>query len=109
MINPYSTAFGTWRSSSGALLILRPDGSFSARGLLPDAGESSYGTVPMECSGRWHVGPVPTEPPGVVFDFSPKVHMELLVDRLESTVVMYYDKGDPDEGVSGQYQFTIVR
>jgi hypothetical protein len=111
--NPFqpsgSMMIGTWRSSSGALLILQPDGSFSAPRLLPDAGEPSYGTVPIEGSGRWHVGPVSAEPPGVVFDFSLKVQMELLVERLESTVVMYYDKGDPDKGVSGQYQFSMVR
>jgi hypothetical protein len=35
--------------------------------------------------------------------------MELLVERLGSTVVMYYDKGDPDRSVSGQYQFTVIR
>jgi hypothetical protein len=79
------------------------------RGLPANAGESSYGTVPSQGSGRWRVGPVPAEPSGVIFDFSPAVQMELLVERVSSRVSMYYDKGDPDEGVSGQYQFTKSR
>jgi hypothetical protein len=100
---------GTWSSASRATLTLNADGTFTARGLPANAGESSYGTVPSQGSGRWHVGPVPAEPPGVIFDFSPAVQMELLVEREGSALIMYYDKGDPDEGVSGQYQFTKLR
>ncbi len=103
-----SMVVGTWRNNSGATLTLRSDGAFTARGLPAHAGETSYGTVPHQGSGRWHLGPVPAEPPGVIFDFSPKVQMELLVERLGPAVVMYYHKGDPDEGVPGQYQFTKV-
>jgi len=39
----------------------------------------------------------------VIFDFSPTVQMVLLVERYRSTVIVYYDKGDPDQGVTGQY------
>ncbi len=35
--------------------------------------------------------------------------MELLVERVGSTAVIYYDMGDPDAGVSGQYEFTKLR
>jgi hypothetical protein len=108
--NPFlpsrSMMIGTWQSASGAVITLRPDGTFTARGLPANAGESAYGTVP---SGSWRVGPVHAEPSGVIFDFSPAVQMELLVERVSSRVSMYYDKGDPDEGVSGQYQFTKLR
>ncbi len=45
----------------------------------------------------------------MIFDFSPTVQMVLLVERYRSTVIMYYDKGDPDQGVTGQYQFTKLR
>lgn len=47
---------------------------------------------------------------GLVFSFSARVQMELLVERIgSSSVVMYYDKGDPDQGTTGQYQFTKTR
>jgi hypothetical protein len=110
--NPFtpsrSAMIGTWRSSSGAVLTLRPDGMFTAGHLPADPGEESYGLVPATGSGRWHVGPVVAEPAGVVFDFSPTVQMELLTEHLATGVVMYFDRGDPDEGPSGQYQFTKV-
>lgn len=41
----------------------------------------------------------------MVFDFSATVQMELLVESDGSSLIMYYDKGDPDQGVTGQYQF----
>ncbi|HET9898140.1 MAG TPA: hypothetical protein VFQ44_24690 [Streptosporangiaceae bacterium] len=96
---------GTWKSPSGAVLRLNPDGTFTARGLPASAGESSTLNIPPSGGGHWHVGPVPAEPPGVVFDFSRTVSMELLAERVGSAVVLYYDLGDPDEGSSGQYQF----
>lgn len=108
--NPFlpsrSMMIGTWRSATGAVLVLQPDGTFTAHGLPAGAGESSYGTVPSQGSGRWHIGSVPAEPSGVIFQFSATVQMELVVERYRSAVIMYYDKIDPDEGVSGQYQFT---
>lgn len=97
---------GTWKSASGAVLRLNPDGTFASQGLSARAGESSTLNIPPSGTGRWHVGPVPEEPPGVVFAFARNVQMELLVERVGPALVMYYDKGDPDEGVSGQYQFT---
>jgi hypothetical protein len=100
-----SMVIGTWRSATGAVLLLRPDGTFTGRSLPADFG-ASPSAVPSSGSGHWHVGPVPAEPAGVVFNFSKKLWVELLVERMGSMVVMYYDKGDPDEGVSGQYQFT---
>lgn len=103
---------GTWRSASGAVLTLRPDGTFTERGLPTNAGEGSSLNIPAEGDGRWDVGPKGVSA-GVTFDFAPsfsmKVQMVLLVERVGSMVVMYYDQGDPDEGVSGQYQFTMVR
>jgi hypothetical protein len=106
-----SMVIGTWRSSSGAVLVLRPDGTFTARGVPGNAGESSTLNIPADGSGRWSVGPH-SGSVGVTFDYAPsfslRVQMVLLVERLGSSVVMYYDKGDPDQGVTGQYQFTKV-
>jgi hypothetical protein len=99
---------GTWRDPSGATLTLNSDGTFLARALPADAGESSYGEVPSQGSGRWRVGSVPAEPAGVIFNFSARVQMELLVERVGSKVIMYFDKGDPDEGTTGQDQFTKI-
>lgn len=96
---------GTWKRLSGAMLRLKPDGTFAAQGLPPSVGESSTLNIPPSGQGRWHVGPVPAEPSGVVFDFSRTVQMGFLAERIGSTSVLVYDKGDPDEGVSGQYQF----
>ena len=111
--NPFppsrSTVIGTWQSHSGAVLTLRPDGTFVAARLPADFGGFPAGALPRSGSGQWHVGPVPAEPPGVIFNFSKRLWVELLVERLGSAVVMYYDTSDPDEGASGQYQFMKVR
>jgi hypothetical protein len=50
-------------------------------------------------------------PPSVVFHFSGSPHTEVAlgVERLGSSVIMYFDKGDPDQGTTGQYQFTKLR
>ena len=103
---------GTWSSTSGATpttLTLKPDGTFTERGLPADAGETSTLNIPADGTGGWHIDALPGEARGVVFEFSPKVFMELLVERVGSTAVMYYDMGDPDAGVSGQYEFTKLR
>ncbi len=73
---------GTWKSASGAVLRLNPDGTFASQGLSARAGESSTLNIPPSGTGRWHVGPVPEEPPGVVFAFARNVQMELLVERV---------------------------
>jgi hypothetical protein len=101
-----SMMIGTWRSPSGAVLTLKSNGIFTARALPADFGASPIGSMPSSGDGVWHIGPVPTEPPGVVFNFSKKLWVELFVEHVGSTVVMYFDKGDPDEGATGQYQFT---
>lgn len=106
-----SLVMGTWRGATGAVLVLRPDGTFTERGLASDAGESSTLNIPASGSGRWSIGPQ-SGSAGVTFDFAPsfslRVQMVLLVERVGSSVVMYYDKGDPDQGVTGQYQFARV-
>jgi hypothetical protein len=104
-----SMMIGTWRSASGAELTLRSDGTFTARSLPNDFGGFLSG-VPTHGSGVWHV--TLTAPPGVVFDFLSgvsKAEEELFVERYRSAVILYYDKGDPDQGVTGQYQFTKLR
>jgi hypothetical protein len=45
----------------------------------------------------------------LVFAPEPRVELELLVERDRSAVIMYYDKGDPDEGPPGQYQLIRTR
>jgi hypothetical protein len=44
-----------------------------------------------------------------MFQFSRTAQMELVVERYRSAVIIYYDLSDPDECVSGQYQFTKER
>lgn len=99
---------GTWKSTQGAVLTLNADGRFVAQALPSDFGAFPAGVVPTNASCDWHVGLVPAEPPGVVFNFSRTIQAELFVERDMSTLIMYYDRGDPDQGVTGQYQFRRV-
>jgi len=106
-----SMMIGTWRSSNGVVLTLSADGTFTESGLPSNAGEASSLNIPSQGTGHWRVGPYPAEPVGVVLAFAPdpRVELELLVERDRSAVIMYYDKGDPDEGPPGQYQLIRTR
>jgi hypothetical protein len=106
-----SMMIGTWRSSDGAVLTLSADGTFTESGLASTAGEASTLNIPSQGSGHWRVGPYPAEPAGVVLVFAPdpRVELGLAVERDRSAVIMYYDKGDPDEGPPGQYQLIRTR
>ncbi len=103
-----SMVTGTWRGATGAVLVLRPDGTFTARALPSDFG-GTPGWAPAQGSGTWHLPPARSLG-SVVFDFAslPNTEFALGVERLGSSVVMYYNKGDPDQGVTGQYQFAKV-
>jgi hypothetical protein len=47
----------------------------------------------------------PDAPMGVIFDFSNGSQAELQLETDGSSLAMFYDLGDPDEGRSGQYRF----
>lgn len=101
-----SMMIGTWKSTAGAELTLRPDGTFTARS-LPKTFGGFVSWAPTQGSGVWHV--VLTPPSGVALDFAGfKTEVELGLERAGSAVILYFDKGDPDQGVTGQYQFTKV-
>lgn len=79
-----SMMVGAWRSSSGAVTTLHPDGTFTERGLPSNAGVSSTLNIPADGSGMWRIGP-PGQPAGVTFDFVPSAEpmvIVLLVERL---------------------------
>lgn len=97
---------GTWMGAHGATLTLARDGTFTATGLPAGFGDWQNGTPPGAGSGTWHVGRLePGADVGVIFDFSRFSQAELLVERDGPSLYLYYDKGDPDEGWSGQYRF----
>ena len=77
---------------------------------LPNDFDGPLSGAPNQGSGAWHVALTPP-PTSVVFDFSgfPHTEVALGVERDGSAVIMYYDKGYPDQGVTGQYQFTKLR
>lgn len=60
-----SVMVGSWRSPTGAVLALRGDGTFTARGLPGNAGEAASLDIPSSGDGRWHVGSYQGEPAGV--------------------------------------------
>jgi hypothetical protein len=103
-----SMMIGTWRSTHGAMLTLSADGTFTESGLPSNAGEASAGTIPSQDTGTWSVGLA-----GVTLSFASigagPAQVTMAVERQGSTVIMYYDKGDPDEGPSGQYQLIRTR
>jgi len=100
---------GTWIHDGGAVLILRKDGTFTGRALPALFGEIAAPTPPTG-TGTWHIGRIgPDSPTGVVLDFAghPGTEDELLVENCCGLpLTIYYDRGDPDEGVTGQYQLT---
>jgi hypothetical protein len=97
-----SMMIGTWRGTDGSVVTLSRDGTFTESGLPSNEGASA-GTIPSQGTGTWSVGPA-----GVTLNFAPgggsPAQATMGVERQGSTVIMYYDKGDPDEGASGQYQ-----
>ena len=95
-------ATGEWKGTRGAMLMLAPDGTFTASGLPAGMG----GATPVRGSGTWHTGTAdPSYPPGVIFDFSNGSQAQLQLETDGPSLAMYYDRGDPDEGWSGQYRF----
>jgi len=99
-------AVGKWVGTSGAVLTLGPDGTFTARDLPANAGEWTSGLVPASGSGRWHVGRFdPSEPVGVILSFSDGTQAEFQLEHDGRSLAIFYDLGDPDEGWSGQYRF----
>lgn len=97
---------GTWTGAHGATLTLTSDGTFTATGLPAGFGEWSNGLPPVAGSGTWRIGRFePDADVGVIFSFPGASQAELLVERDGSSLFLYYDKGDPDEGWSGQYRF----
>jgi len=101
-----SQAIGVWKGNDGATLALAADGTFHARGLPAGIGDWVNGTTPSSGGGRWHVGRFDASTPlGVIFSFSNGSEAELQLEHDGSSLAMFYDLGDPDEGWSGQYRF----
>jgi hypothetical protein len=76
------------------------------RDLPTGAGDWTSGPVPVSGGGTWHVGRFdPSTPAGVILSFSDGSQAELQLERDGSSLAMFYDLGDPDEGWSGQYRF----
>lgn len=99
---------GVWVHKGGAVLVLRSNGTFSGSRLPHFFGDWS-GPTPRTGSGTWRIGRAESDaPPGVLLDFTsthPNITDELLVeDCCGLPLTIYYDRGDPDEGLSGQYQ-----
>lgn len=104
---------GTWVHNGGAVLVLSKNGTFAGRDMPLFFGEESVGPTPRAGSGTWHVGHIVGDyPVGIVLDFAPpsRTQDELLVENCCGLpLTVYYDRGDPDEGISGQYQLTRRR
>jgi hypothetical protein len=101
---------GRWIHKGGAVLVLRGDGTFSAMNMPYRFGEWS-GSTPSTGSGTWYVGRLMSDAPrGIVLVFSlsyPVIMDELLVENCCGLpLTIFYDRGDPDEGITGQYQLT---
>jgi len=79
----------------------------SPRPALPARfGEWANGTTPASGGGTWRVGRLEADAqPGLIFDFSNGSQAELQLETAGSSLAMYFDRGDPDEGWSGQYRF----
>jgi hypothetical protein len=103
---------GTWAHKGGAVLTLRRDGTFTGLNLPNNFGEAS-GPQPSYGSGTWHIGRLGDLPKGLVLTFTgltPPLTEQLLVENCcGMPVTIFYDLGDPDEGVTGQYQLTRQR
>jgi hypothetical protein len=100
---------GTWIQPGGATVVLKANGTFTASHLPAQFGEWGDGEPPSSGTGTWRVGRFdPSTEPGVILSFPGPglgITTELLVQWSSgSPLIMYYDPGGPDEGVSGQYQ-----
>ena len=101
---------GTWEHKGGAVLVLRGDGTFTGTRLPHFFGDWS-GPTPRAGTGTWYIGRLARDAPrGVILNFSdlhPNIVDELLVEHCCGLpLTIYYDRGDPDQGISGQYQLT---
>jgi hypothetical protein len=100
---------GRWIHKGGAVLVLRGDGTFSGMNMPYHFGEWS-GPTPSSGSGTWYVGRLGDAPRGIVLVFSdsqPVIMDELLVENCCGLpLTIFYDLGDPDAGITGQYQLT---
>lgn len=91
---------------AGARLKPARDGTFTATGLTAGIGDWNIGPTPVSGGATWHVGRFEASaPPWVIFDFSDGSQAELQLETAGATLAMHYDRGDPDEGWSGQYRF----
>jgi hypothetical protein len=103
---------GTWVHKGGVVLVLRKNGTFAGSGMPYFFGEIA-GPTPRAGTGTWHIGRVGSDAPaGIVLDFeAPSLTQdELLVENCcGMPLTIYYDLGDPDEGITGQYQLTGQR
>ena len=102
---------GTWVHKGGAVLILRKDGTFTGRGMPYLFGEFAEPT-PRAGTGTWHIGRIGDLPAGIILDFAPpsRTQDELLAENCcGMPLTIFYDLGDPDEDITGQYQLTRQR
>lgn len=107
VVPAYATVVGAWKGPRAAVLRFDRDGTFTATGLPAGIGDWSSGSTPVSGGGTWQVGrPGAGVPPGVILDFSNGSQAGLQVETAgPSSLALYYDLGDPDEGWSGQYRF----
>lgn len=115
---------GTWVGNAGATLVLRPDGTFTARGLpsyagQPDSPGMQLGRNPASGHGTWVIGPGDFNgpPESVIFTFVCAVHPsgcgnQVLTFDLQAEnpgpsggPALFYYLGDPDDWAD-QYAFT---
>jgi hypothetical protein len=104
---------GTWQHEGGAVIVLRAEGTFTGH-KLPHFFGHWAGPNPRAGGDSWYIGRLESDAPrGVVLVFSalhPQIMDELLVEHCCGLpVTIYYDLGDPDEGITGQYQLTRLR
>jgi hypothetical protein len=118
---------GTWVGDYGAVLVLRPDGTFTASGLPPDVGDVTSGTGAsspgqnlLSGRGTWIIGPGAFNgpPQSVIFTFSCGVgpngcpadvqSFDLQAEASSPSggggPALFYYLGDPDDW-SNQYPF----
>jgi hypothetical protein len=104
---------GTWTHKGGAVLVLRRNGTFIGSKLPRFFGDWS-GPTPRTGTGSWYIGSLARDAPrGIVLDFSgphPNIKDELLVEHCCGLpLTIYYDLGDPDQGIANQYRLTRQR
>jgi hypothetical protein len=105
---------GTWIAASGAQLVLRPNGTFTARALSPAIGNTGTGQAPSAGHGRWVIGfdGTGSSAKSVIFTFacippsSACATFSLAAENHgpSGRPALFYYLGDPDD--DNQYAFT---